>query len=139
MSLALGLILAGLAALAASAVIYLLLDWRYRARFERWRNEYATAISREAIKGSQAAISGRVLEKFAPYVPGFAWNPRDARFIGDPVDFVIFDGLSEGQLRRVVFLEVKSGAGALNGNERRVKAAVEGRSVEWQLFRLGEE
>ncbi len=77
-----------------------------------------------------------MLEKFAPYVQGFGFNPRDARFIGDPVDFVIFDGLSDGQVKGVVFLEVKSGAGALNGNERKVKAAIAERRVEWQLFRL---
>lgn len=136
MSTTLVALFAALAVLAAAALIYLLLDWRYRALFARWCVEYGASAGSKAIKGSQAAISGRVLEKFAPYVPGFAYNPRDARFIGDPVDFVIFDGLSEGEVKGVVFLEVKSGAGALNGNERKVKAAVAERRVEWRLFRL---
>lgn len=136
MSLTLVVVLAAALVIAAGGIIYLALDWRYRALFQRWINEYGAAAGRKAIAGSQAAISGRVLEKFAPYVPDFPWNPRDARFIGDPVDFVIFDGLSEGQVKGVVFVEVKSGAGTLNGNERRVQAAIAERRVEWRLFRL---
>ena len=82
------------------------------------------------------AVSGRVFERVAPYLPGFAFNPRDVRFIGDPVDFVVFDGLAEGNLRRVVFVEVKTGAGDLNGNERRVKSSIVERRVEWQMYRV---
>jgi predicted Holliday junction resolvase-like endonuclease len=31
------------------------------------------------------------------------------RFIGTPLDLVVFDGLSEGELRKTAFIEVKSG------------------------------
>ncbi len=130
------IVLAVVSVVALAVLIYYVLDLRYRALFQRWVNEYGASAGRKAIEGSQAAITGRVLEKFAPYVQDFGFNPRDARFIGDPVDFVIFDGLSEGQVKGVVFLEVKSGAGALNGNERKVKAAIAEKRVEWQLFRL---
>jgi hypothetical protein len=58
------------------------------------------------------------------------------RFVGDPVDFVVFDGLSDGYVHRVVFVEVKTGNAELNGNERRVKSAVIDRCVEWELFRV---
>lgn len=124
------------AVVAATAIMYHLIRWRFLAAFERWKNEHDTRISREAIKGSQAAITGRVLEKFTPYLPEFGFNPRDVRFLGDPVDFVIFDGLSEGEVKRVVFMEVKTGGGTLNSSERRVKGAVAERRVEWRLFRL---
>jgi predicted Holliday junction resolvase-like endonuclease len=33
----------------------------------------------------------------------------DIRFLGSPVDLVVFDGLAEGQVRRLIFVEVKSG------------------------------
>ena len=118
---------------------YRLVEYRANLRFERWKAAHSRAISREAIKGSQAAVSGRVFERVAPYLPGFAFNPRDVRFIGDPVDFVVFDGLAEGNLRRVVFVEVKTGAGDLNGNERRVKSSIVERRVEWQMYRVPEE
>ena len=136
MSPAIVITLAVIGTAGATSIAYLLLDWRYRALFERWKNEYGRSVAEAAIKGSQAAISGRVLEKFAPIAPGFDFNPRDARFIGDPVDFVIFDGLSEGEVRGVVFLEVKSGTGALNANEKKVRDVIQQRRVLWEEFRV---
>ena len=133
---------AGIAVLVVAVIAWLgyrLVEYRANLRFERWKAAHSRAISRDAIKGSQAAVSGRVFERVAPYLPGFAFNPRDVRFIGDPVDFVVFDGLAEGNLRRVVFVEVKTGAGDLNGNERRVKSSIVERRVEWHLYRAPEE
>ena len=130
---------AGIAVLVVAVIAWLgyrLAEYRANLRFERWKAAHSKAISRDAIKGSQAAVSGRVFERVAPYLPGFAFNPRDVRFIGDPVDFVVFDGLAEGNLRRVVFVEVKTGAGDLNGNERRVKSSIVERRVEWQMYRV---
>jgi predicted Holliday junction resolvase-like endonuclease len=130
----------GLAVLIVIAWLgYRLVEYRANLRFERWKAEHSRAISREAIKGSQAAVSGRVFERVAPYLPGFAFHPRDVRFIGDPVDFVVFDGLAEGNLRKVVFVEVKTGAGDLNGNERRVKSTIAGGRVEWLMYRVPED
>ncbi|HEV8365072.1 MAG TPA: Holliday junction resolvase-like protein [Gemmatimonadaceae bacterium] len=124
----------------ASAVLlytgYRLIEVRANLKFEQWKIAYSKQIRREAITGSQAAVAGRVFERVAPYLPGFGYNPRDVRFVGDPVDFVVFDGLSEGNVRNVVFVEVKTGLGELNGNERRVKAAITERRVEWSLFRV---
>jgi len=34
-------------------------------------------------------------------------NPKDARFLGTPLDFIVFDGLDEGEVRRIVFVEVR--------------------------------
>ena len=132
----------GIAVLVVAVIAWLgyrLVEYRANLRFERWKAVHSKAISRDAIKGSQAAVSGRVFERVAPYLPGFAFNPRDVRFIGDPVDFVVFDGLAEGNLRRVVFVEVKTGAGDLNSNERRVKSSIVERRVEWQMYRVPED
>jgi predicted Holliday junction resolvase-like endonuclease len=115
---------------------YRLIELRANLKFEQWKNAYSKQIRRDAITGSQAAVAGRVFERVAPYLPGFGYNPRDVRFVGDPIDFVVFDGLSEGNVRNVVFVEVKTGLGELNGNERRVKAAISERRVVWSLFRV---
>jgi predicted Holliday junction resolvase-like endonuclease len=74
---------------------------------------------------------GKVQEQLIPYLPDFPFNPKDARFIGSPVDFVVFDGLDGGELRQVVFVEVKTGGAALSTRERQVRNAVQARRVEW--------
>jgi predicted Holliday junction resolvase-like endonuclease len=106
--------------------------------FLLWKARYSAAIRENAVQRSLAITSGKVHEQLVPYLPEFGFNPKDARFLGSPVDLVVFDGLSEGDVRRVVFLEVKTGGsgGALNRRERQVRAAVEARAVEWAELRV---
>ena len=129
-------VVVGLAGAVLLYAGYRLIELRANLKFEQWKNAYSKQIRRDAITGSQSAVAGRVFERVAPYLPGFGYNPRDVRFVGDPVDFVVFDGLSEGNVRNVVFVEVKTGLGELNGNERRVKTAISERRVVWSLFRV---
>ncbi len=104
--------------------------------FEAWRNKYEKDIRRDAIEKSKNVIKGRVMEHFAPFFPSFPYNPRDARFIGSPIDLIVFDGLSDGYVREIVFVEVKSGTSNLSLKERLVRDAVEAKRVRWLEIRL---
>jgi hypothetical protein len=53
--------------------------------------------SRVLSRTSRDGVGG---ENVAPCLPGFTYEPRDASFLGKPVDYVIFDGLDAGDLRR---------------------------------------
>lgn len=103
--------------------------------FQAWKSRYTDAIRQDAIQRSHAVTVGKVHEQLVPYLPDFHFNPKDARFLGTPVDLVVFDGLDEGQLRRVVFVEVKTGGSALSARERQVRETVEARQVEWTELR----
>lgn len=103
-----------------------------------WRIGYTRGIRLDAAQRSQAVTAGKVLEQLVPYLPGFGFNPKDARFLGSPIDFVVFDGLSDGALRRVVFVEVKTGTAELSRRERQVRDAVAARQVAWAEVRAGE-
>ena len=86
-------------------------------------------------KKSRAVVSGLIHEQFAPIMKGFPGNPSEARFIGKPVDFVVFRGLSTGEVNEIIFVEVKSHPGiSLNSNERSVRKAVEKRMVRWEQY-----
>lgn len=102
-----------------------------------WRVGYTRAVRLDAVQRSQAVTAGKVLEQLVPYLPEFAFNPKDARFLGSPVDFVVFDGLSDGVVRQVVFVEVKTGNAELSRRERQVRDAVEARQVVWAEIRAG--
>ena len=104
--------------------------------FLAWKGRYTRTVREDAIIRSQAVITGRVSEQLLPFLPGFGFNPKDARFLGSPVDFVVFDGLDEGALRRVVFVEVKTGNSDLSPRERQVRDAVQDREVEWLELRV---
>lgn len=102
-----------------------------------WRWRYSSAIRRDAVQKSLAVTVGKVSEQLVPYFPDFPFDPKDARFLGSPVDLVVFDGLSRGELRRVVFVEVKTGGAGLSGRERQVRDAVQSGRVEWLDLRVG--
>jgi predicted Holliday junction resolvase-like endonuclease len=83
--------------------------------------------SAEAVKQSGATIRGNVTQHLLPYFPDFPWSPRDTRFIGTPVDLIIFSGLSdEKELDGIIFVEVKSGkTGALSESQKKVRRYLE--------------
>ena len=81
---------------------------RARILFEGWKTHEEEGIRTDAVKRSHAVTRGKITEHLIPYFPDFPYNPKDARFLGSPVDLIIFDGLSEDQIQRVVFLEIKA-------------------------------
>ena len=103
--------------------------------FEQWKKDYESEIRRDAIQRSQSVTIGKITEHIVPFLPDFPFNPKDARFIGSPVDFVVFDGLNEGDVRSVVFIEVKTGESSLSTRERRVRTAIQERLVSWLEIR----
>lgn len=92
-----------------------------------WVLEREKVSRAEAVKQSGATIRGNVTQHLAPYFPDFPWNPRDTRFIGTPIDLVVFSGLSdEKDLGDIIFVEIKSGkTGALSESQKKVKRYLE--------------
>src|SRR5437660_2143152 len=103
---------------------------------QQWKARYTQGIRQDAVQRSQAVTSGKVHEQLVPYLPEFGFNPKDARFLGSPVDLLVFDGLDDGELRRVVFIEIKTGGSALTGRERQVRDVVRARQVAWEELRI---
>lgn len=103
-------------------------------RFARYR--HIAAERKDAIKRSGAVILGTVYEKVLPFLPDFPYAPKDMVFIGKGFDYLVLDGLSEGKLRKIVFLEVKSGTSRLNANEKMISAIVQDGSIEWKEYRI---
>ena len=91
-------------------------------------------IRQDAIKHSRAVLSGQFSEQIAPYMPGFPYKPAEARFMGKPVDFIVFKGMDEKKIDKVVFVEVKTGQGKLNNVEKSLKEAVQNKKVEWNEY-----
>jgi len=100
-----------------------------------WKRAHDKATRKDAVQRSHAVTVGKVTEHIVPYLPGFDFDPRDIRFLGSPIDFIVFDGLSSGHVRRVVFVEVKTATSRLSGRERTVRVAVQARQVDWLELR----
>lgn len=91
---------------------------------------------KDAVSRSRAVLSGQFSEQLAPFLPNFKYDPNDSRFIGKPVDFIVFKGSGGREIEEVVFVEVKSGKSALSPVERSLKKAVEDGRVRFEEYRV---
>lgn len=131
-------LLAGLGLALVVIVILLARDAIYRSS-HRFTAADLESARRDALARSRNVVSGKVQEHLVPFFPEFLelFNPRDARFLGSPIDFVVFAGLDEGdECRDVVLVEVKTGKSALSKRERHVRDAVEAGRVSYKLIRI---
>jgi predicted Holliday junction resolvase-like endonuclease len=103
---------------------------------EQWKADAEKEIRQDAINKSQSVTMGKMTEHIVPYLPGFGFNPADARFIGSPIDLIVFDGLDEDCLMKIVFVEIKTGASTLNTRERWIRDAILARNVEWREVKV---
>ena len=100
-----------------------------------WEGGRLEAVVKARLKQSRAVLGGLVSEQIAPLLPGFPFDPGDCRFIGKPVDFIVFKGMNEQNIPEVVFLEVKSGSSkSLNQQEKRLRDAIQAGRVSWVQF-----
>ena len=91
-------------------------------------------------KASRAILGGVFYEQVAPFLPNFPKDLKasEARFIGKPIDFLIFKGMDEQNISEVVFVEVKTGKSQLTPNERKLKDAIHEKRVRWYEYRVDE-
>ena len=103
-------------------------------RILRWKE--VKTIRSDAIKRSQAVILGSVYEKVLPFLPDFPYSPKDMVFIGKGFDYLVLNGLTNGALEEIVFLEIKSGKSSLNTNEKMIRTTVRDKRVKFEEFRF---
>lgn len=92
----------------------------------------------EAIKRSRSVLTGQISEQIAPFLPDFPCNPADVRFVGKPVDFVGFSGITDRDtVDEILLIEVKTGKSMLNKREKEVKKAIKEGRVRYIEYRIG--
>ncbi|MCW1306345.1 MAG: Holliday junction resolvase-like protein [Candidatus Nanoarchaeia archaeon] len=113
-----------------------------KIRVEEYIQQHIEEIREETLKRSRAVLKGKIAEQMVALLPEFPYNPADARFIGNPVDYVIFDGYTQvkdsgGGEVRIIFLDVKKGEKAqLTREEEAIMKAVKEKKVAWHLLHL---
>ena len=116
-----------------------LVEEKYKALLESWKTREAERIKRDAIERSSNVVLGRVAEQLAPldFAVRLGINPKDARFIGSPIDYIVFKGLYDGSPEEILFIEVKAGRNArLSKREKEVKKLVDECRVRWVKYEL---
>ena len=98
---------------------------------------------KESVDQSRNTLKGKMAEQMAPLLPGFNFLPADSRFLGDPVDYVVFNGYTN--LRdangspddvEVVILDIKQNTAGLTTSQRAIAKAVEEGRVRFDIVRI---
>ena len=84
-------------------------------------------------------LGGQFSEQLAPFLPDFKYLPTECRFMGKPVDLLVFKGMDEKKIEEVVFVEVKSGKAKTSPVEKSLKETIEKKKVRWEEYRIPDE
>jgi len=86
-------------------------------------------------KKSSEIRLGQIGEHFAPLLDDFPYDSKNARFLGSPIDFVVFDYDND----RVVLLEFKTGNSKETKKQRQIKDIVRSGNVFYEVMRVNKD
>jgi predicted Holliday junction resolvase-like endonuclease len=105
--------------------------------------EVENQMKNDILKRSRAVLKGKIAEQIVPFLADFKYNPSDARFIGSPIDYVIFDGYTDVKDRRIdrpitiILADIKTGKNVeLTPSQRSIKQALDQKRIRWEIIRL---
>ncbi|HTB21712.1 MAG TPA: Holliday junction resolvase-like protein [bacterium] len=97
--------------------------------------ELERSISAKSETGARTTNLGFIYERLAPTLKGFKLDPNDCRSLFDPIDYVVFNGLSKtGRVDSIVFMDVKSGEARLSKKQKAIQNLVEASKVTFQTY-----
>ena len=116
---------------------------QYIAELELEHQQALTSAQKRSVNTSRAVLKGKMAEQLAPIMPEFQYLPSDAKFLGDPVDYVVFDGytdLRDGEGRaediEVVLIDIKSGGARLTKGQQAIAQAIAQGRVRFEAVRI---
>lgn len=131
--------------LVGATVIIVFLWWRYERLLAEYDQQLKLA-RRRSVDQSRHTLKGQIAEQMAPLLPGFPYSPADAKFLGDPVDYIVFDGRTELADREneqveleIVLLEIKQGQSRMTPVQSAIAEAIEEGRIRFELTRVAED
>lgn len=85
--------------------------------------------------GAHSTNFGFIMERIAPTMPSFRFKHNDCRSLFDPIDYVIFEGLTtKGAVDKIFFVDIKTGNAKLSKKQKEIKGAINAKNVEFKKF-----
>lgn len=91
------------------------------------QEQYATLIGQK--KSSEVRL-GQISEQLAPFLSDFPFDPKRAKFLGDPIDMVCFES------EKIIFVEIKSGKSQLSKRQREIRDQIKEGKVDFFVYRI---
>jgi predicted Holliday junction resolvase-like endonuclease len=81
-------------------------------------------------KKSSEVRLGQISEQLAPFLADYPFDPKVSKFIGDPIDLIVFSS------DKITFVEVKSGKSQLSKKQREIRDMIKEGKVEFFIYRV---
>jgi len=81
--------------------------------------------TKAAAKTTEAVNIGQMIEHIVPVLEGFSYETADCRALFDPIDVIIFKGLTQSRVDSITFLEIKTGQARANRHQKMVFDAID--------------
>jgi predicted Holliday junction resolvase-like endonuclease len=94
-----------------------------------------TALILSQKKSSETRL-GQIGENLVPFLEGFPYDAKAAHFLGNPIDYLIFDLASHDPA--IIFLEIKTGNSKLSNNQKMIRNLITSGKVRFEEIRLNE-
>lgn len=101
--------------------------WKFHRKFEEANQKLKKDLS---LRKSREVLFGQSAEKIAPFLDEFGFDPRDSQFLGQPIDYVVFNE------DEVCFVEIKTGKAKLTQKQKKIKKLIEEKKVNWKELRI---
>ena len=115
----------------------------YIAELELEHQQQLTIAQKRSVNTSRAVLKGKMAEQLAPILPEFHYLPSDAKFLGDPVDYIIFDGYTdfrdgdgEAEDIEIILMDIKSGGARLTKGQQAIAQAVQDGKIRFETVRI---
>lgn len=116
---------------------------QYIAELELEHQHALVHAQKRSVNTSRAVLKGKMAEQLAPIMPEFQYLPSDAKFLGDPVDYVVFDGYTDfrdgdgsAEDIEVVLIDIKSGGARLTKGQQAIEQAIKDGRVRFETIRI---
>ncbi|AWL30162.1 endonuclease [Acinetobacter defluvii] len=116
---------------------------RYIAELELEHQQALATAKKRSVNSSRAVLKGKMAEQLAPIMPQFQYLPSDAKFLGDPIDYVVFDGYTEfrddggaAENIEIVLIDIKSGGARLSKGQQAIAQAIREGRVRFETIRI---
>ncbi|MGE8540053.1 Holliday junction resolvase-like protein [Acinetobacter sp. ANC 3813] len=116
---------------------------KYIAELELEHQQSLSAAQKRSVNTSRAVLKGKMAEQLAPILPEFQYLPSDAKFLGDPVDYIVFDGYTDyrdgdglAEDIEVVLIDIKSGGARLTKGQQAIAQAISEGRLRFETIRI---
>lgn len=89
---------------------------------------------KDAEKKAISVGLGTIVEDVLPAYEQFPFDIYDCRGLFEPIDTIVFNGLTQGIVDHITFMEVKYGTSQLKTHQRRIRDAVREKRVDFEVI-----